>query len=78
VLGPHLPSRYGKLRREPRREGLSTIEAVALLMSRLEGKPEIERALVASFEALLGRYRAERRAAPQPASASSRGPSSAA
>src|ERR1700692_913610 len=27
ILGPSRPSRYGKLRREPRRDGLSTIEA---------------------------------------------------
>jgi DTW domain-containing protein len=58
VLGPKLPSRYGKLRREPRGDGLSTIEAAAMLMARLERKPEIETALHASFERLLGRYRA--------------------
>ena len=60
VLAPRRPSRYGKLRREPRREGLSTIEATALLLSRLEQRPEIEPALTATFEALLGRYRASR------------------
>jgi len=76
VLGPHRPSRYGKLRREPRRESLATIEAAALLVSRLEGKPEIERALLSSFEALLARYRASRRGAASP-SASNSGPSSA-
>jgi len=27
ILGPSRPSRYGQLRREPRRDGLSTIEA---------------------------------------------------
>jgi DTW domain-containing protein len=76
VLAPLRPSRYGKLRREPRREGLSTLEAAALLLSRLEGRPEIERALIASFETLLERYRAQRRAPPQPPSAASSGPSS--
>lgn len=78
VLAPHFPSHYGKLRREPRREGLSTIEAAALLVSRLEEKPDIGRALLASFDRLLGRYREARRSAAQPASASSSGPSSAA
>jgi DTW domain-containing protein YfiP len=78
VLAPHHPSRYGKLRREPRREGLSTLEATALLLSRLEAKPEIERALVASFEALLQRYRAGRRPQDQRPSAAKSGPSSAA
>jgi len=57
VLAPGRPSRYGALRREPRREGLSTLEAVGLLLGRLEGKPEIEAALLASFERLLSRWR---------------------
>jgi DTW domain-containing protein len=60
VLGPKRPSRYGKLRREPRRDGLSTIEAAGILLARLERKPEIETALNASFERLLARYRATR------------------
>jgi DTW domain-containing protein YfiP len=58
ILGPARPSRYGQLRREPRRDGLSTIEAAAMLVSRLERKPEIETALMTSFEKLLTRYRA--------------------
>ena len=57
VLGPKRPSRYGQLRREPRRDGLSTIEAAAMLLARLERKPEIEATLNASFERLLSRYR---------------------
>jgi len=60
VLGPRRPSRYGKLRREPRRDGLSTIEAAAMLSSRLERRPDIEATLTASFERLLARYRAAR------------------
>jgi hypothetical protein len=60
VLGPKRPSRYGKLRREPRNDGLSTIEAAAMLLARLERKPEIEAALHASFERLLARYRETR------------------
>ena len=68
VLAPHRPSRFGKLRREPRRESLSTIEAAALLVSRLEARPEIETTLGATFAKLLDRYRATRR---QPSSASS-------
>jgi DTW domain-containing protein YfiP len=58
VLGPKQPSRYGKLRREPRGDGLSTIEAAAMLLARLERKSEIETALHESFERLLARYRA--------------------
>ena len=57
VLGPKRPSRYGKLRREPRRDGLSTIESAGMLLSRLEQKPEIEDRLNESFERLLARYR---------------------
>ena len=68
VLGPERPSRYGRLRREPRSDGLSTIEAAGLLLARLEGNPEIETALHATFERLLARYRATR-----PASGGRRG-----
>jgi hypothetical protein len=57
ILAPKRPSRYGKLRKEPRREGLSTIEAAALLLSRLEGRDEIESKLMAAFESLLSHYR---------------------
>jgi len=58
VLGPQRPSRYGRLRRKPRRDGLSTIEAAAMLVSRLENRPEIETALIASFEKFLAHHRA--------------------
>jgi len=57
VLNPARPSRYGKLRREPRRDGLATIEAAAMLLSRLEQRPDIEDRLNESFERLLARYR---------------------
>ena len=57
ILGPRRPSRYGALRREPRRDGLSTIEAAAMLIARLEKRPDIEAALNASFERMLARYR---------------------
>jgi DTW domain-containing protein len=60
VLAPKRPSRYGALRREPRSDGLSTLEAAALLLARLEGRPEIEATLTASFERLLTRYRETR------------------
>jgi tRNA-uridine aminocarboxypropyltransferase len=64
VLGPDRPSRYGKLRREPRRDGLATIEAAALLLSRIEGRPEIAFKLHRNFERMLERYRAARRENP--------------
>jgi hypothetical protein len=57
ALNPKQPSRYGKLRREPRREGLSTLEATALALARLGRQPEIETALGLSFARLLSAYR---------------------
>jgi DTW domain-containing protein len=57
ILGPTRPSRYGKLRREPRRDGLSTIEAAAMLLASLEKRPDIAETLHASFERMLARYR---------------------
>jgi len=57
ILGPRQPSRYGHLRREPRRDGLSTIEAAATLIAGLEKRPEIAATLNASFERMLARYR---------------------
>lgn len=63
VLNPKTPSRYGRLRREPRREALSTLEAAALLLARLEGRPEIETALLARFDHLIAASRAPARVA---------------
>jgi DTW domain-containing protein len=57
VLNPSSPSRYGLIRREPRRDSLSTLEAAGLALARIEGKPEIETELVASFEQMLARAR---------------------
>jgi DTW domain-containing protein len=57
ILNPRQPSRYGRLRREPRQDGLSTIEAAAILIAGLEKRPEIAATLNASFERMLARYR---------------------
>ncbi|HTB04029.1 MAG TPA: tRNA-uridine aminocarboxypropyltransferase [Bradyrhizobium sp.] len=57
ILGPKQPSRYGKLRREPRGDGLSTIEAAAMLLSAIEKRPDIAATLHASFERMLAKYR---------------------
>jgi DTW domain-containing protein YfiP len=57
ILGPAQPSRYGKLRREPRRDGLSTLEAAAMLLSSLQKRPDIAETLHGSFERMLVRYR---------------------
>jgi DTW domain-containing protein YfiP len=63
VLNPHRRSRYGRIRREPRREALSTLEAVALLLNHLDGGPEIEAVLLGALDRLI----AEVRPARQPA-----------
>src|ERR1700716_3963638 len=57
ILGPAHPSRYGKLRREPRRDGLSTIESAAMMLAALEKRPDIAETLHASFERMLAKYR---------------------
>lgn len=57
ILNPAAPSRYGRLRREPRKDGLSTIEAAATILSSLEKRPDIAETLNSSFERMLTRYR---------------------
>lgn len=58
ALNPRKKSLYGNLRREPRREALSTLEAAALAVSRLDGKPEIETVLLQKFALMLDVFRA--------------------
>src|SRR5215471_5833991 len=57
ILGPRRPSRYGHLRKEPRRDGLSTIEAAGMLLAALEKRSDIAETLNASFERMLVRFR---------------------
>nr|GAJ35270.1 uncharacterized conserved protein [Bradyrhizobium sp. DOA9] len=57
ILNPQKPSRYGRLRKEPRRDGLSTIEAAATILAGIERRPDIADTLLASFERMLTRYR---------------------
>lgn len=57
ILNPAHPSRYGRLRKEPRRDGLSTIEAAATILAGLERRPDIAETLHASFGRMLARYR---------------------
>jgi DTW domain-containing protein len=61
VLNPPHGSRFGRLRREPRREALSTIEATALLLKHLDGA-EVEAVLLRELERLLAEARLARRA----------------
>ena len=57
ALAPKRRSLYGELRREPRRESLSTIEAIGLALSAIEGKPEIDAGLREGFATMLAKYR---------------------
>jgi DTW domain-containing protein YfiP len=57
ILDPKHPSRYGNLRKEARSDGLSTIEAAAMLLAGLEKRPDIAATLNGSFERMLARYR---------------------
>ena len=65
ILGPAKPSLYGKLRREPRRDGLSTIEAAAMLLAALEKRPDIQATLNAGFERMLAKYRQAQTVTPE-------------
>jgi DTW domain-containing protein YfiP len=58
VLNPPWPSAYGELRREPRRDSLSTLEAVALTLSVVEGDGPLYDRLVAPLKLLVERARA--------------------
>ena len=53
VLNPRRPSRFGRVRREPRREALATLEAAALLLKHLDGGPKIEAALLDHLDRLI-------------------------
>lgn len=53
ALNPPHPSRLGRLRREPRREALSTLEATALVLRHLELGPQTADALLASLDRLI-------------------------
>src|SRR5215468_10670770 len=65
ILGPRQPSRYGSLRKEPRRDGLATIEAAGLVLGALEKRPDITATLNESFERMLARYREVQREMPE-------------
>lgn len=57
ILAPARPSLYKDLRKEPRRECLSTIESVATALQALGEPTQVEEGLNARFQQLLSRYR---------------------
>lgn len=69
VLHPQFRSLYGQARREPRRESVSTLEAAAFAVSRLEGRPELFDQVLKPFALLLKKMRAPR---PRPAPVAAR------
>lgn len=60
VLNPQFRSLYGQARKEPRRDSVSTLEAGAFLLSRLEGDQEIFDRAMKPFSLLLKKLRAPR------------------
>ena len=57
VLNPSRPARLGRLRREPRREALSTLEAVALVLRHSEATPAAADALLAALDRVIAAAR---------------------
>ena len=58
VLSPPRPSHYGNLRKEPRRESVSTIEAAGWTLAELEGDDTLMTRLLPPFHLLLQKVRA--------------------
>lgn len=63
VLQPPHPSLYGNLRKEPRRESVSTIEAAAYTLAALENNPALAEKILPPFRLLLDRARGHKPAA---------------
>ncbi len=64
ALNPPRPSRLGRLRREPRREAVSTIEAAALALRHLEAGAGPADVLTQALDGLLAAARRPRQPAP--------------
>lgn len=67
VIHPDFRSAYGTVRKEPRRESVSTLEAGAFVFGKLEGDPGLQARLLEPFEELLKRWRNRRRPGAKPA-----------
>ena len=66
VLNPRHKSRYGRIRREPRREALSMLEAIALVLKRFDGGPEIAARLLSALDRLIAEARPSRQPEGEP------------
>ena len=60
LLVPEKRSLYGKLRKEPRRESVSTLEACAQCLNYLGEDPRIAQGLSAAFALMLEKYKVSR------------------
>ena len=61
ILIPTRPSLYGNLRKEPRKECLSTIESLGAALTALQEPPAVEQALLGYLAELLARYRNQKK-----------------
>jgi DTW domain-containing protein YfiP len=57
ILTPRASSLYGALRREPRPDSVSTIEAAAFAVAALQGEPDLASRVLRPFALMLERYR---------------------
>jgi DTW domain-containing protein len=64
VINPDFRSAYGTIRKEPRRESVSTLEAGAFALARLNHDPKMQGRLTAAFDTLLTRWKAGRASRP--------------
>jgi DTW domain-containing protein YfiP len=60
ILQPPGPSLYGNLRKEPRRESVSTIEAAAWTLAALQGDPDLADRILPPFRRLLEKCRGKK------------------
>lgn len=60
VVVPPAPSLYGKLRKEPRKESISSIESLAYALSILESNPGLASELISVFAGMLERFKQNR------------------
>jgi hypothetical protein len=58
VLDPRFRSAYGRYRREPRPDAVSTLEAAGLALADLEGRTDFAEAAVGVLRFLVGKYAA--------------------
>ncbi len=58
VVSPIRPSLYGRLRKEPKKQALSSLESVAFTLEVLESSPSLKDKLLTHFESFLSRAKA--------------------